>query len=250
MKFENFTPEQTDTNNSRKKYLKETKEKVGEKTPFLEKVKGIFGKESAPSDKVTEEMIKDATTENNIREITKKNKEIIDAESEVFVPYDDSLKDAIERGYVIKGRDKTSGDPEIMDSREKQQQELLEFLKNNEKDFDVIRTLIDYILKDRRFSDERVFYGGSSEIREWERKISPTMSKMIKKEIKRRGISDEQVDEILSKIFISMPELFIASTRSYPQEVLNENYKKIQQGDYSSVEGYRNELKDNWDKKE
>ncbi len=180
-------------------------------------------------------------------EARKKYQAEIDAKAEIFTPFDDSLEAAEKRGFIVESSGFSNYENvDIMRNRDQKQKEFLEYLKNNEKNFDIIRNLIDFIQTDFRFMTERVHLGSSSEIRKWERETSLIMAMMIKKEMARQDIKDDQVDEMLSRIFISMPEFFIASERSHPQHILNEYYEKIQQGDYSFFEGYRKELKSNY----
>lgn len=77
--MEKYTPEEEkQIEVSRGKYLEETKEKVGGKPSFLEKVRGAFGVESGLPKKVAEAMMKDA----GLEESKRMEKIMADAEKE------------------------------------------------------------------------------------------------------------------------------------------------------------------------
>jgi hypothetical protein len=137
--------------------------------------------------------------------------------------------------------------PEILLQRkiwEEKIRDLLEYIKQHPEQAQLIKKIENLISMDHRFGEERAFYGGSSEIRKWERETSKEETKEIKEEIKRLNISDEQIDIILSKIFLASHEYFESNVRSYPQDKLDKSYEEILNGNYSYFEGYRKLLKE------
>jgi len=179
-----------------------------------------------------------------------------------------TLEEIVDRGYVIPTNDQPSG-PYFLErwvvgkiknwirilinrwigeplrkwktqkwlrNRQEKQQNLINYLTANPEQLVLVKKVITYLFQDRRFSEERAFYGGSSEIRHWERVQEPGEKQEIKNLAKALGCYD-QIGHILSIIFLALPELFLASSRSHPQKKLNDYYHRTEKGDYAFFNG-------------
>lgn len=123
-----------------------------------------------------------------------------------------------------------------MKNREEKQKQLIDYLMLHPDQLPLVKTIIDFVFTDRRFSEERVFYGGSTEIREWERIEAPQREREIKNLAEMLNCHDK-IGKILAMVFLSLPELFLENSRSHPQKTLDNYYQRIEKGDYAFFKG-------------
>lgn len=126
---------------------------------------------------------------------------------------------------------------------EKSVEELSDYTIKHPEQAKLIKDIDDLILLDNVYTEARMTGGGSNEVREWERKSFPEKIKLLREEILKLNIGDEQIDMLLNLIFLSNSELFKEGIRTYSQNKLDEKYIEVLKGDNSFYKGLSDLLK-------
>ncbi len=142
-----------------------------------------------------------------------------------------------QRGYVtplqtfeIYGGLIRNMDIEILSKREERQRRLADYLKEHPNRFILVDSIINYLLL-QRYYDIMSLQGDYFKVQKWDKIEAPHLIRKIRDIAKSLNVLQE-IGDIIGLIFLSMPEFFVASRGSYPQEKLNEFYQQIERGDY------------------
>ena len=116
----------------------------------------------------------------------------------------------------------------------KQYIEFNELFSDFRKKQNIVISYIDNLIRmDYRWETERINHGTSDLIKKWEEEMFPEQIYLIRKEIVRLKMANEQIDIILRLLFLSNQEFFEVRGQTYSQEDMDKKYIETLNGDDS-----------------